>query len=569
MGANLAISPTRRRFLDSFSPEKLRGGYYTDLRVAKWICAWAISTPEAQVLEPSCGDGAFVEGVARRLIALEASPNGIPAQVKGIELTPAEAEKAARRFEATLGVDTGTSIEPSDFFQWLETSSRRFDVVVGNPPFLRYHAFPEPSRTKGMELMAGLGLSPNRLTNIWVPFVVGAVSVLRPGGRLAMVVPAELLQVTYAAQLRRFLVDRFSSIDIVTCNELFFEAAEQEVVLLLADGKLEPPSLKNECYVRLHEFSTIEAVLATQPSGLGRRSEKKLVDHNNEKWLKYFLAANEIDLMRRLRAIPEITPISEFAAVEVGIVTGNNDFFVLSEAAAKQWQLEKFLSPLVGRSQQLQGAILNRSDWTRLAQDGQRVFLFSTDRSEASLPAGASRYVQHGRTLEVHTGFKCSIRDPWYSVPSVWKPDGFMFRQIYDFPRLVANRTSATSTDTIHRLRCRVDPVSVITSAYTHLFAASAEIEGRSYGGGVLELEPNEAERLLMPKTLGGGVPLEDIDKLVRNGKLAAVLEENDRLILKKGIGLDSSDCRVLSQIWTKMRERRGARRKKKANHSV
>ena len=86
--------------------------------------------------------------------------------------------------------------------------------------------------------MTELGLKPNRLTNIWVPFVVAAAASLRPGGRLALVLPAELLQVSYAAQLRSFLIDRFSRIDIIACNELLFDKAEQEVVLLLADGAL-------------------------------------------------------------------------------------------------------------------------------------------------------------------------------------------------------------------------------------------------------------------------------------------------------------------------------------------
>ena len=84
-------------------------------------------------------------------------------------------------------------------------------------------------------------------------------------------------------------------------------------------------------------------------------------------------------------------------------------------------------------------------------------------------------------------------------MPSVWEPHGFLFRQVYDFPRMVLNEAGATSTDTIHRVHCMAQPEQVVTNTYTYLTAASAEIEGRSYGGGVLELEPTEAERLLMP----------------------------------------------------------------------
>ena len=102
-------------------------------------------------------------------------------------------------------------------------------------------------------------------------------------------------------------------------------------------------------------------------------------------------------------------------------------------------------------------------------------------------------------------------------------PSCFFFRQIYDFPRLVLNECNATSTDTIHRMKSKGPPELIVASIYTHLTAASAEIEGRSYGGGVLELEPTEAEKLLVPAVLDGGLSVEECDRLIRAGRLAEV----------------------------------------------
>jgi adenine-specific DNA-methyltransferase len=143
----------------------------------------------------------------------------------------------------------------------------------------------------------------------------------------------------------------------------------------------------------------------------------------------------------------------------------------------------------------------------------------------------------------------------------VWIPDCFFFRQIYDFPRVVVNNAQATSTDTIHRMRCKSDREAVVTNLYTHLAAASAEIEGRSYGGGVLELEPTEAERLLIPRHVKPGMPVAEIDRLVREGRMADVLRENDRLVLQAA-GLSKADCRMLKEIWVRMRDRRRSRRR-------
>src|SRR5438034_3856231 len=103
-------------------------------------------------------------------------------------------------------------------------------------------------------------------------------------------------------------------------------------------------------------------------------------------------------------------------------------------------------------------------------------------------------------------------------------------------------------------MTCREKPEAVVASLYTHLTAASAEIEGRSYGGGVLELEPTEAERLLVPAELNGAMPIEDADRLVRDGKLQAVLDHNDKAVLQESVGLSRKDCGRLKLVWTKMR---------------
>lgn len=57
------------RFTD-LAEDKLRGGYYTSSEVASWLCSWAIRSPTDKVLEPSCGDGAFLDAAALRFTEL-------------------------------------------------------------------------------------------------------------------------------------------------------------------------------------------------------------------------------------------------------------------------------------------------------------------------------------------------------------------------------------------------------------------------------------------------------------------------------------------------------------------
>lgn len=546
-------------------PDKLRGGYYTSSILAQWLCAWAIRRADDFVLEPSCGDGAFLEAAAHRLGALGADGSDRANHLCGVEILDDEAIKARMRLAREAGIRPDDVVETSDFFAWWSRPDRQqFDAVVGNPPFIRYQSFPEPHRSLSMAIMNEQGLTPNRLTNIWVPFVVASAVALRPGGRMALVLPAELLQVSYAAQLRSFLTDRFRKIDIIACNELFFDKAEQEVVLLLADDAKAAQSESNPCRVTLTESDSVADIVKRPPSSVLEGAEPKTICHDSEKWLKYFLSASEIAFMRELRASGVATTLSTYASVNVGVVTGKNQFFVLRRSEIEAHGLRGHTIPLVSRSVHLIGSRFDNRDWKRLAADDQRVNLMHLAPINGTKPEGAlESYIRLGEEQKVHRGYKCSIREPWYVVPSVWIPDAFVFRQIYDFPRVVLNMTEATSTDTIHRMRCKTNPRAVITNSYTSLTAASAEIEGRSYGGGVLELEPTEAERLLMPATLGPALALEECDRLVRDDRLADVLEENDRLLLRETMGLTVSDCRMLRSVWKKLRDRRLARRRR------
>ena len=203
--------------------EKYRGGYYTPPRVADFLASWAIQTRSATILEPSAGDGGLVSAAAKYLKSL--------AQVTAVELLPEEAAKIQIRTGGEPTVHSG------DFFKWFlrEQPFATFDAVVGNPPFIRYQNFPEEHRQPAFSLMRNEGLHPTRLTNAWLPFVVASTLALKPGGRLALVLPAELLQVNYAAELRSYLARRFNHLTLITFRSLMFDGIQQETVLLLGE----------------------------------------------------------------------------------------------------------------------------------------------------------------------------------------------------------------------------------------------------------------------------------------------------------------------------------------------
>jgi adenine-specific DNA-methyltransferase len=217
--------------------QKLRGGYYTPEPIADFLANWAIQAPDTTVLEPSCGDGVILASAVKRLIQCGAKREAIAHLARGVELDPEEAQKAVERILA-INESYPATIQTGDFFTFCQAQlakNMHFDAIIGNPPFVRYQNFPQNHRAIAFYLMQLAGLHPNRLTNSWVPFLVASTILLNKRGRLAMVIPAELLQVNYAAELRYFLSQHYSYITLITFKKLVFDGIQQEVVLLLGE----------------------------------------------------------------------------------------------------------------------------------------------------------------------------------------------------------------------------------------------------------------------------------------------------------------------------------------------
>lgn len=94
-------------FKEFETPEKLRGGYYTPHDLATFLVRWIENASPSRVLEPSCGDGVFLDALGQRKFS---NP------VLGFELDEVEAKKSKDR-AASVGL-SNVDIRPSDFLGW-------------------------------------------------------------------------------------------------------------------------------------------------------------------------------------------------------------------------------------------------------------------------------------------------------------------------------------------------------------------------------------------------------------------------------------------------------------------
>lgn len=523
--------------------DKLRGGYYTPKDLAEFVVRWAVRDQTAldvplKVLEPSCGNGALLHPLAE-----------LQADVVAVELEADEAKKAA-----SLGVGR---VHNMDFFKWLhENKSIKFDAVVGNPPYIRFGSWKDSERQRALNFIQSEGLRPSKLINAWLPFVIAAVKATKPGGRVALVLPAELLQTSYASETRRFLVEHCLEITLISFKKLLFDGVLQEVVLLLAiigDG---PAS-----------FNSIEVTDSKDLNNLLIPHAKIPAPENHaEKWTTFYLGYSNVQKVRSIKNDPRLKRISDFARVNVGVVTGRNAFFCLNQDQVKAEKLERWVIPLVARSAHLSGLMMNKEKLKANKQAGYVTFLLSVaEKYEVKPNSALAKYIAKGEANGVHTGYKTRIRKKWWSVPSVTAPDGFMLRQISTYARLFANHTSATSTDTVHRIFMNEDSVTIdqlCVAALNSITISHGELLGRSYGGGILELEPSEAASLPIPDPrLVDMILIEKVSNMLEEDKIDEAIDliDNTLLISKLGYTVDElSSFREVQHLMSNRRKNRG-----------
>jgi adenine-specific DNA-methyltransferase len=537
-------------FIECASAEKLRGGYYTHADVAEFLTRWVLQARPRRLLEPACGDGAFFAALVRLgAVGVES--------VVGCEIFAHEAEKARTRARAVPGA--AVEVIAADFLQWALARLQDgavFDAVLGNPPFIRYQYLNRQIQAQAERLFRRLNLTFTKHTNAWVPFVVASLALVRPGGRLAMVVPSELLHILYARSLRSFLGRQCSRILVLDPQEIWFEKTLQGVVLLLAEKREEAGD--GEAQLALVPVKDRTA-LARAPDDFFRRADFFPASLPGGKWMLGLLSRDERTLLERLTCHPAIRRLGDLASVDVGIVTGANKFFLVSQAVVRLHGLGPWAHPMFGRSEHVGGVIYDNRSHRRNQEQGLPAnFLWFGDRPWRTLPASVRRYIRAGEEQGLHRRYKCRIRTPWYNVPSVYAAPVAMLKRAHHFPRLILNTAKAFTTDTAYRIVPHNGrAIALVMGFVNSVTALGAELEGRHYGGGVLELVPSEIERLPVPEIQLSATALRRLDTALR-AKVAAeeLLAEQDQLLLGP-LGICPAECDALRSAWRRLRTRR------------
>lgn len=512
--------------------QKSLGAFYTGKTVAGRLVEWAICDGKAAVLDPSCGDGAFLEAASTRLVRLGA----LSPLIYGVDVS-ADALRAAReRVEAAHLIQ-------KDFFNLTPDSLPTFDCVIGNPPFIRYQTFNGDKDTLGHQRAKEAGVDLPRLASSWAPFVVHASRFLRRGGRLAMVMPSELGHAMYARAVLRFLVENFRHLAVEMFRNKLFEDLSQSTVLLFCEGYGEPS--------RTFIVASSEDLFASDRQVA--RVDVATVKTGRFRFTPYLISEQARSFYEGLSADRRVRRLGEVADIGIGYVTGANEFFHLSAEECQRWEIPKrFMRPCLPNLRGLEGIEYGQRQWKERRARGDKAYLLALPQvPDDALPVSLRRYLRYGEADDLHLRYKCRIRQFWYSVPHVRIADAFLAYMSGEQPLLIVNAAHLVAPNTVHVLRFTRgnEPKPYAASWRSSLTRLSCELEGHALGGGLFKLEPSEAENVLVVCPDAASFKLLRAKLHEGTAKSPECFSDiTDRFVLRRQLGLSRSDCVMLRE---------------------
>jgi adenine-specific DNA methylase len=219
--------------VETLERPKALGAFYTDAQIADFLVWWAIRSPEDVVMDPSFGGGVFLRSACKRLNFLGGQPSN---QIFGIEIDPNVHGRIADKLSDEFGVRK-KNLRLVDFFDVNPETFQNADAVVGNPPFIRYQRFSGELRARALARAAAQGVRLSELSSSWAPFLIHSIAILKPGGRLAMVIPFEITHAAYALPLLKHLSTSFRKVTFLSFRKKLFPDLSEDTLLLLAEDR--------------------------------------------------------------------------------------------------------------------------------------------------------------------------------------------------------------------------------------------------------------------------------------------------------------------------------------------
>lgn len=467
-----------------------KGQFWTPDWLAEAMVAYATAGGAASVYDPAVGAGAFFR--AARKVAKEI---GRELHLAGAELHRGVLSDA---IEAGLTARDLKDVDERDFV--LCPPPTQLESIVANPPYLRHHRLPPETKLQlrgfGHHV---LGSALDGRAGYHVYFLLRALTLLQPGGRLAFVMPADTCEGVFAQTLWRWITKNFRLDAVITFapEATPFPGVDTNAIVFLIQRKPPVQSFRwVSCTARGGELKHwLASDLRATPGPILSVVEAALARGVSQGLSRCPIEDEE-----------EGITLGDLAFVMRGIATGANEFFHLTRADVQRLGIPpRFVISAVGRTRDVSGDTITREMVEELDARGRPTQLLTLDNAPIEkLPKTLQAYLKSGETMGLPFRPLIASRRPWYKM-EVRRIPPFLFaylgRRNARFIRNEAGVVPLTGFLCVYPRSSDRDAIESLWAALSHPdTVAGLSRVGKSYGGGAVKVEPRALERLPIPR---------------------------------------------------------------------
>ncbi len=441
--------------------KKNNGIFYTPEHIAALLASRAVDKRNVSILDPACGEGSLLTAAMEECKQL---PSGRRPRLVGCD-----------RFKQRNLAEYVRFVH-SDFFAFKTTE--KFDLILTNPPYVQSGRIPPTVRaTYYKRLAESLGLSSN--LDLWVYFLIKATSHLKVGGGMAAVLPWSFLEAEYAQKVRIWLAANFAKIQVLVLQGAHFNETVKRVLLVWFEGY--------GGYARKVQLACSDNCSA----------ELSFRDISIETWnAENVMARITPDMGHIIERLKEagFKTLEEYADISIGVVTGANKYFILSEEEAKESGFSRSsILPVLTSVEDLSMVANGESPDKKLL-----LFRKMTKRQKKYISSG----VKLGFDERVHCQRRVKIRGAWYDVDPGLVPHAFFTYRVSRVPYLILNPDGYQCTNALHKVF--FNDISKTQRKWIQLSLLSffgqllLENGARHYGNGIMKVEPKTLKKVLV-----------------------------------------------------------------------
>ena len=389
----------------------------------------------------------------------------------------------------------------ADWFdsEWMFGITEGFDVVIGNPPYVRQEKIKElkPSLKKRYACYTGTA-------DLYVYFYERGLQLLNANGIHTFICSNSWLDVNYGAPLQKYLLENttsavishseasreFESADINTIVSIIQNGtpdADSQIRFLTFKTFIGDPNIDNR-RERVHTYSNL------------KREATRDNKYTGDKWGGKYLRAPDIYWTILEKGKDKLVRLGDIAEVRFGIKTGANEFFYLDDERIQELRIEsEFLKPVIKSPRECKSI---RVDPNQLQF---KLFMCHADKT-ALVGTDALDYIEWGESQGFHQRPSCRGRARWWDLGERQIPHLSFNYLISSTARTLFTRDSCYTSDNFQEVHTDSDlTLPLCASLNSSLFQLMVNVAGRSnFGGGLLKIQTYEVSELLCldPKTL-------------------------------------------------------------------